>query len=59
MDMQALHRSPNLKLKKYKEAAYYGEFIEGRREGKGIMMYLSGQKYEGDWKNDQRHGQGC
>ena len=45
--MQALHHSPNLKLKKYKEAAYYGEFIDGRREGKGIMMYLSGL-YIGD-----------
>lgn len=22
------------------------------------MLYHSGQRYEGDWKADQRHGQG-
>jgi hypothetical protein len=58
VDLNALHRSPHLRLKKYKEAVYYGEYHEAKREGIGIMVYNSGQVYEGHWKNDLRHGQG-
>ena len=54
--MEALHQSPLLRLKKYKEAVYYGEFSEGKREGKGIMMYHNGQRYDGTWVADQRQG---
>ena len=56
--MPALHQSPKLKLKKYKEAVYYGEYVEGKRQGQGIMMYHSGQRYDGEWYGDQRQGQG-
>lgn len=58
MDMDALHSSTKLRLKKYKEAVYYGEYLEGHRDGKGIMLYYNGQKYEGNWKADKRHGFG-
>ena len=53
-----MHASPNLKLKKYKESVYYGEFINGKRHGKGIMIYDSKRIYEGDWENDIKIGQG-
>jgi len=43
--MSAVNSSKNLKLKKYKEAVYYGEFINGKREGKGIIQYQSGHVY--------------
>jgi len=55
--MKALHESPSLKLKKYKEAIYYGEFQSGKRDGQGIMLYHSGQRYDGNWLYDQRDGQ--
>ena len=58
LDMEALHSSPRLKLKKYKEAVYFGEFEGGKRTGKGIMQYQSGQVYEGEWLDDVRQGHG-
>jgi hypothetical protein len=56
--MTQLHQNERLRLKKYKEAAYYGEYVGGKREGKGIMFYHNGQRYDGEWKADQRHGYG-
>ena len=32
--------------------------IDGIREGKGIMYYNNGDRYEGDWKNDKKEGKG-
>ena len=32
--------------------------IDGIREGKGIMYYNNGDRYEGEWKNDDTHGKG-
>jgi hypothetical protein len=58
IDLPALHQSKLLKLKKYKEAVYYGEQQQGKRQGPGIMLYNSGQHYEGQWHDDNRHGQG-
>jgi len=49
IDIKKLHDSKNLRLKKYKEAVYYGEQQNGKREGIGIMIYNSGQAYEGAW----------
>jgi len=31
IDIKALHQSNKLKLKKYKEAVYYGEYQQGKR----------------------------
>ena len=44
--------------KKYTDAIYEGELLNGKREGNGIMTYISGRKYEGNWKNDLREGKG-
>ena len=59
------------KLSKYnktslKNAKYEGDWVDGKREGKGVMTYgkphyknQNGQKqYEGEWKNDKQHGKG-
>jgi len=37
--MEKVHASQHLKLKKYKESVYYGEFINGKRHGEGVMVY--------------------
>ena len=58
MDLAKLHSSDSLKLKKYKESVYYGEYVNGKRHGKGIMVYNNGRVYEGDWECDYKHGEG-
>ena len=38
---------------------YEGDFLSGIREGRGIYRYFEkGNKYEGEWKNNARHGIG-
>jgi hypothetical protein len=37
---------------------YEGEFINGRREGKGRFVFGNGSVYEGEWKKGVYHGQG-
>ena len=39
-------------------AIYEGDYVFGRRPGKGVMEYPSGYTSDGDWFDDQRHGQG-
>lgn len=39
-------------------AIYEGNFVFGHRQGKGSIEYPSGDTYNGDWLNDQQHGQG-
>ena len=35
---------------------YIGQVLNGVPEGKGIMYWNNGDRYEGDWKNDERKG---
>lgn len=42
-----LHKSEALKLKRYKECAYYGDMLNGKRHGRGIMVYHNNRVYEG------------
>jgi hypothetical protein len=44
-------------LKKYKGAAYYGQIINGKRHGVGVMLY-NNRIYEGQWESDFKHGKG-
>ena len=30
----------------------------GKKHSYGIMVYLTGKKYEGQWQNDKKAGQG-
>jgi len=38
---------------------YIGEYIEGKRSGKGRQLDRAlGQIYDGEWSNDKRQGEG-
>jgi hypothetical protein len=55
----ALFKSSEIfKKKRYIDAIYFGEIVENKRNGKGVMRYKTGRVYEGDWQNDLRHGKG-
>ncbi len=41
------------------DAIYYGQLIDGRPgDGRGIMVYASGNRYDGEYQNGQRSGCG-
>lgn len=50
--------SKYIKLKKYTDAAYYGEIINRKREGYGVMIYSDQRVYEGQWACDYKNGNG-
>lgn len=35
---------------------YSGQFYMGELEGDGVMRYLDGSVYEGQWRNNKREG---
>ncbi|XP_035514034.1 radial spoke head 10 homolog B isoform X2 [Morone saxatilis] len=35
---------------------YTGEFVQGQRHGQGAFYYAGGEIYEGEWKNNKKHG---
>ena len=38
---------------------YFGEFMDGIREGRGTYTYATkGEKYDGEWKKNAKHGIG-
>jgi hypothetical protein len=37
---------------------YVGNFVNGKRDGKGVMKYPDGAVYDGEWKDGQQHGEG-
>lgn len=37
---------------------YRGEFVKGRREGKGCFFYANGSQYCGQWVKNNKHGVG-
>ena len=38
--------------------SYEGDWVYGKRIGKGTLIWQSGERYVGDWKNDHREGYG-
>ncbi|MBP5406020.1 hypothetical protein J6Z19_02590 [bacterium] len=46
--------NPQNKLK----PGYYGETVDGVREGKGKLVTENNDLYDGNWKNGKKHGQG-
>jgi hypothetical protein len=58
IDVESLKLGQNFRKKRYVDAVFFGELINGKRNGKGIMKYKSGRVYEGEWLNDLRHGRG-
>ena len=39
LSLEVLRDSPHLKLKKYRDAAFYGEIVNNQRHGLGVMLY--------------------
>jgi len=40
------------------DGVYEGEYVDGRKQGRGKFWYVSGSVYEGSWMNDEKHGKG-
>ena len=41
------------------EVHYVGHVVDGKANGKGIGLLSTGSRYEGNWKNNLRHGEGA
>eukprot|EP00899_Mesostigma_viride_P007716 jgi/Mesvir1/16946/Mv15797-RA.2 len=39
-------------------SSYSGNWERDRKNGHGVMRYLSGNSYVGQWRDDEKHGQG-
>jgi len=48
----------NLGILKEPLGQYKGTFRNGKKEGKGIYKFSSNITYEGQYKNNQKHGRG-
>jgi hypothetical protein len=48
-DIASLREMPNYQQRKYPDALYMGQIVNGKRNGKGVMRYKIGRQYEGDW----------
>ena len=57
--LNSLRNISSYTTKIYKNGKYQGEYLNGKREGKGIYTYNNGDKYEGEYKNDLKDGNGC
>ena len=56
--LNSIENKPSIIKKEYQNGKYTGDYINGKREGKGIYIYNSGDKYEGEYKNDLKEGYG-
>jgi hypothetical protein len=36
--------------------SYEGEWRDGRKHGTGVLIFPTGDRYDGDWENDTRQG---
>ena len=39
-------------------SVYEGEWLNGQRNGLGMIRFQNENRYEGTWKNDLKHGDG-
>ena len=55
-----LYEERKVRIKKKMQIKYCGDFVEGKFEGNGILYYNYNDKtyYEGEFKNNKRHGNG-
>ena len=59
MEREAMAK--DLKYVEYKlpDESFYQGYVETiQRHGPGILTCLNGSRYEGEWKNEMRHGRG-
>ena len=40
-------------------SVYEGEWVNGKRDGQGVLIQIDGTRYEGMFENNQFHGVGC
>jgi hypothetical protein len=40
------------------DSIYYGDFVKGKRHGKGRLEFPNGSYYEGEWENNKMSGKG-
>lgn len=52
--MKYVYSLPGSLGSEFEEADYHGEFVAGKREGKGQMVWTDGTVFTGLWKNDMR-----
>ena len=52
---QVFNRS-TIYIKQYDNGRYEGEMVDGKREGKGKFYFITGDYYEGDFKNNCKEG---
>lgn len=45
-------------VEKYENGVYDGEFVNGKRHGKGKYKWADGAEYDGDWKDGNMDGKG-
>ena len=57
-NFEYLRELPHYQEKRYSDALFMGQLVNGKRNGKGVMRYKSGRQYEGQWENDMRNGRG-
>lgn len=50
-DYVQIKKSKDFGIKKYQDAVYRGELVDGKgkREGFGVMVYRKNRVYEGQW----------
>eukprot|EP00826_Nyctotherus_ovalis_P019763 TRINITY_DN1613_c0_g2_i1.p1 TRINITY_DN1613_c0_g2~~TRINITY_DN1613_c0_g2_i1.p1 ORF type:complete len:474 (-),score=97.51 TRINITY_DN1613_c0_g2_i1:133-1554(-) len=58
IDMEKIRTSSNCGIKYYSDSYYEGQLLNGKRNGRGLMVYNTGRVYEGDWVDDYREGKG-
>ena len=46
------------KTENYDNGKYEGEFINGKKNGKGIFYFNNGNIYDGEWKDGKEDGKG-
>lgn len=54
----ALSFSCSIKLSAQNTGEYTGQYVNGKKQGQGTMMYSNGDKYTGEWLNDKQNGNG-
>ena len=54
-DYDAIKNTKEFAIKRYQNAVYKGQIVNGERQGMGVMIYSNGRLYEGQWENDKRN----
>ena len=44
--------------KRFKDSVYWGDTQDGKRNGRGVMLYAGGRVFEGHWVENLRNGLG-